>query len=73
MFQHFLKLSALGASDTEIQFIYTTLTTPSDDSPQFIDPSAFNGITPDKWRSYRGYLVPGKISTGLQDIRGPDV
>lgn len=64
MFQHFLKLSALGASDTVIRSIYTTLTTHSDASPQFIDPSAFNDITPDKWKSYRAYLIPGKISTG---------
>ncbi|KAJ9481960.1 hypothetical protein VN97_g11491 [Penicillium thymicola] len=64
MFQHFLKLSALGASDTVIQSIYTTLTTRGNASPQPIDPSAFNDITPDKWESYRAYLIPGKISTG---------
>ncbi|KAK4182657.1 hypothetical protein QBC35DRAFT_509550 [Podospora australis] len=57
MFCHFAKLSACGASDNELQNIFNELTTTA---PK-LDPGFFGEITPQTWRSYRGWLSSGGL------------
>lgn len=72
MFQHCLKLSALGASDAQITQVMHTLTVRSSPSSPVLNPSGFPDITSDpvSWKSYRGYLVRSPISYTHLAIQG---
>ncbi|KAL1966291.1 hypothetical protein VTN77DRAFT_4644 [Rasamsonia byssochlamydoides] len=72
MFQHCLKLAALGASDAQITQAMNTLTVRSSPSSPVLNPSGFPDITSDplSWKHYRGYLVRSPISYTHLAVQG---
>ncbi|KAI1182666.1 hypothetical protein F5B17DRAFT_176568 [Nemania serpens] len=53
IYLHFVKLLACGASTAEISSIYASLTS----GPYALSSGTFPSITPDCWKSYRGWLL----------------
>ncbi|KAJ3545641.1 hypothetical protein NM208_g2412 [Fusarium decemcellulare] len=68
MFHHFAKLAACGATDGQINNIYTELTT----TTPILDPSAFGEIYTNHWRDYEGWLNQGNLDFGDLDATNLD-
>lgn len=64
MYFHFLKLTALGASQDQIHTIYNNIT-----GANGLDASGFPDITPSAWTQYTGYIFSGGISSGQLGVQ----
>ncbi|KAG4271058.1 hypothetical protein FPRO04_11286 [Fusarium proliferatum] len=60
MFHHFAKLAACGATDDQINDIYTELTT----AAPIVNASTFGMIYTNHWRDYEGWLNKGNLDFG---------